>query len=135
MTFESYARRKYEYKVDDAKYDNYELDEQGKNMTNTELLEYQQRKIKNQDQEIEEITGEVKKGKEMGKVIKTNLESQNKLLDDVETGMDNLDSNMPKTRKKFDNYVVNSSSRRLTIVILLEITVMALMLYYVIKPK
>ena len=135
MTFESYARRKYEYKVDDAKYDNYELDEQGKNMTNTELLEYQQRKIKNQDQEIEEITGEVKKGKEMGKVIKTNLESQNKLLDDVETGMDNLDSNMPKTRKKFDNYVVNSSSRCLTIVILLEIAVMALMLYYVIKPK
>ena len=135
MTFESYARRKYEYKIDEGKYENYQLDEQAKNMTNTELLEYQQRKIKNQDQEIEEITGEVKKGKEMGKVIKTNLESQNKLLDDVETGMDNLDSNMPKTRKKFDNYVVNSSSCCLTIVILLEIAVMALMLYYVIKPK
>ena len=71
-------------------------------MTNADLLEYQQKKIKDKDQEIEEITGEVKKGKEMGKVIKTNLETQNKLLDDVETGMDHLDSKMSRTRKKFD---------------------------------
>ena len=48
MTFESLTKRKYEYKIDDAKYENYQLDEQGKNMTNTELLEYQQRKIKDQ---------------------------------------------------------------------------------------
>ena len=101
------------------------------NQTNTELLEYQQRKIKDQDQEIEEITGEVKKGKEMGKVIKTNLENQNKLLDDVETGMDNLDSKMTRTKKKFNNYVTNSSSCCLTIVIILEIGAMAFMLYYI----
>lgn len=131
MTFESLTKRKYEYKIDDAKYENYQLDEQGKNMTNTELLEYQQRKIKDQDQEIEEITGEVKKGKEMGKVIKTNLENQNKLLDDVETGMDNLDSKMTRTKKKFNNYVTNSSSCCLTIVIILEIGAMAFMLYYI----
>ena len=109
-----------ENKIDEAKYDNYQLDDQAKNMSNSELLEYQQRKIKDQDQEIEEITGEVKKGKEMGKVIKTNLETQNKLLDDVETGMDNLDSKMSKTRKKFDNYVANSSSCCLNIFIVLS---------------
>ena len=131
MTFESLTKRKYEYKIDERKYENYQLDEQAKNMTNTELLEYQQRKIKDQDQEIEEITGEVKKGKEMGKVIKTNLESQNKLLDDVESGMDNLDSKMSRTKKKFDNYVANSSSCCLTIVIILEIGAMGLMLYYI----
>lgn len=131
MTFESLTKRKYEYKIDEGKYENYQLDEQAKNMTNTELLEYQQRKIKDQDQEIEEITGEVKKGKEMGKVIKTNLESQNKLLDDVESGMDNLDSKMSRTKKKFDNYVANSSSCCLTIVIILEIGAMGLMLYYI----
>ena len=131
MTFESLTKRKYEYKIDEGKYENYQLDEQAKNMTNTELLEYQQRKIKDQDQEIEEITGEFKKGKEMGKVIKTNLESQNKLLDDVESGMDNLDSKMSRTKKKFDNYVVNSSSCCLTIVIILEIGAIGLMLYYI----
>lgn len=131
MTFESLTKRKYEYKIDEGKYENYQLDEQAKNMTNTELLEYQQKKIKDQDQEIEEITGEVKKGKEMGKVIKTNLESQNKLLDDVESGMDNLDSKMSRTKKKFDNYVANSSSCCLTIVIILEIGAMGLMLYYI----
>lgn len=94
-------------------------------MTNADLLEYQQKKIKDKDQEIEEITGEVKKGKEMGKVIKTNLETQNKLLDDVETRMDHLDSKMSRTRKKFDNYVANSSSCCLTFVIILEIAAMA----------
>ena len=128
---EEEKRRKNKYKIDERKYENYQLDEQAKNMTNTELLEYQQRKIKDQDQEIEEITGEVKKGKEMGKVIKTNLESQNKLLDDVESGMDNLDSKMSRTKKKFDNYVANSSSCCLTIVIILEIGAMGLMLYYI----
>ena len=102
-------------------------------MSNSELLEYQQRKIKDQDQEIEEITGEVKKGKEMGKVIKTNLETQNKLLDDVETGMDHLDSKMSRTRKKFDNYVANSSSCCLTFVIILEIAAMAVILVFIFK--
>ena len=68
----------------------------------------------------------------MGKVIKTNLENQNKLLDDVETGMDNLDSKMTRTKKKFNNYVTNSSSCCLTIVIILEIGAMAFMLYYII---
>ena len=41
-------------------------------------------------------------------------------LDDVETGMDNLDSKMSKTRKKFDNYVANSSSCCLNIFIVLS---------------
>ena len=111
MNFDSLTKRKYEYKIDEAKYDNYQLD----------------------DQEIEEITGEVKKGKEMGKVIKTNLETQNKLLDDVETGMDNLDSKMSKTRKKFDNYVANSSSCCLTFVIILEIGALVAMLIFIFK--
>ena len=133
MNFDSLIKRKYEYKIDEAKYDNYQLDDQAKNMSNSELLEYQQRKIKDQDQEIEEITGEVKKGKEMGKVIKTNLETQNKLLDDVETGMDNLDSKMSKTRKKFDNYVANSSSCCLTFVIILEIGALVAMLIFIFK--
>ena len=68
----------------------------------------------------------------MGKVIKTNLENQNKLLDDEEAGMDNLDSKMTRTKKKFNNYVTNSSSCCLTIVIILEIGAMAFMLYYII---
>ena len=92
-------------------------------------------KLRTKTKEIEEITGEVKKGKEMGKVIKTNLETQNKLLDDVETGMDNLDSKMSKTRKKFDNYVANSSSCCLTFVIILEIGALVAMLFFIFKVK
>ena len=48
-------------------------------MSNSELLEYQQRKIKDQDQEIEEITGEVKKGKEKGKVAKCQKQEKNSI--------------------------------------------------------
>ena len=46
MNFDSLTKRKYEYKIDETKYDNYQLDDQAKNMSNSELLEYQQRKVR-----------------------------------------------------------------------------------------
>lgn len=54
-----------------------------KKMSNTELFSSQQKKIQNQNQEIEEIVGQAKVGKEMAIEIRDDLGKQNKLLDEV----------------------------------------------------
>jgi hypothetical protein len=53
-------------------------------MSDKELLSIQQRKIKEQDKEIEDILGNVKKGTEQSKEVKNELLKQNLLLDDLE---------------------------------------------------
>lgn len=56
-----------------------------RNMTNNQLFEMQQKKLKSQDKDIDEIIGYTKEGKEMNKELKTELLKQNRQLDDIET--------------------------------------------------
>ena len=132
MKFEGLVKSKYGYQINEEKYENYQIDEQAQNMNNRELLEYQEKKIAKQDEKIDEIIGITKQGKVVAKEIKTNLEDQNKLLDNVEDGMDNLDSKMARTRKKFENYVAKSSTCCLTVVIILEVAALGGIIYWVI---
>ncbi len=53
-------------------------------MSNKQLFEYSQKKLKDQDGQIDELIGYTKKGKEMGNELKSELTKQNLLLDDVE---------------------------------------------------
>lgn len=55
-----------------------------KGMNNKQVLDYQQKKIKDQDDQVLDIIGYSKKGKELGKDLKEELIKQNKVLDDVE---------------------------------------------------
>ena len=53
-------------------------------MSDKELLSIQQRKVKDQDRDIEDILGNVKKGTEQTREVKNELLKQNLLLDDLE---------------------------------------------------
>ncbi len=53
-------------------------------MSNKQLFEYSQKKLKDQDGQVDELIGYTKKGKEMGNELKSELTKQNLLLDDVE---------------------------------------------------
>lgn len=132
LKFEGLTKKKYEYKVD-SKYDNYQLDERAQQMNNEELLQDQGRKIKEQDKELEGINNMVKEGRVIAKEIKSELEDQNKLLDNAEKDMDNLDSKMLTTRKKFDRYITNSSTCCLSVVIGLELACFIGMLVWVME--
>lgn len=75
---------KYRYKSNydpNAKY--IESDEM-KDMSNRQLFDYQQKKLKNQDQDIDEIIGYAKEGREINKELKTELLKQGRQLDDIE---------------------------------------------------
>lgn len=133
MKFEGLIKSKYGYQVNEEKYDNYQIDEQAQNMNNRELLEYQEKKIAKQDEKIDEIIGLTKQGKVVAKEIKNNLENQNKLLDNVEDDMDNLDSKMARTKKKFEKYVAKSSTCCLTIIIILEVAALGGIIFWVVS--
>ncbi len=55
-----------------------------KNMSSKQLFEYSQKKLKDQDAQLDEFIGYTKKGKELGNELKSELTKQNLLLDDVE---------------------------------------------------
>ena len=55
-----------------------------RDMSNRQLFDNQQKKLKNQDKDIEEIIGYAKEGKEINKELKTELLKQNRELDDIE---------------------------------------------------
>ena len=55
-----------------------------KNMGTEELLKYQEEKLHNQDEQIEELIGEAKKGRVMAKQIGENLKDQNEKLEVVD---------------------------------------------------
>ncbi len=59
-------------------------DENIKSMSNRQIFEYSQKKLKDQDNQIDDLIGYTKRGKEMGNELKTELNKQNLLLDDVE---------------------------------------------------
>ncbi len=53
-------------------------------MNSKQLYEYQQKKLTNQNQQVDELIGYTKKGKELGNELKEELIKQNAQLDDVE---------------------------------------------------
>ena len=56
-----------------------------RDMNNNQLFDMQQKKLKSQDQDIDEIIGYTKEGKEINKELKTELLKQNRQLDDIDT--------------------------------------------------
>ena len=84
MKFDSLKQKNYSFKGDTAKYDDYQEDENMKNMGTEELLKYQEQKIKSQDEQVEQIIGDVKVGKVLARQIGENLKDQNEMLEDLD---------------------------------------------------
>lgn len=58
--------------------------DQTRNLSNRQILEYSQKKLKDQDNQIDDLIGFTRKGKELGTELQGELKKQNVLLDDVE---------------------------------------------------
>lgn len=81
MKYNQIKKKNYSYKGDTSKYDNYQESESMQKMGTEELLKYQEEKVQNQDEQIGEIIGEVKKGKVLAKKIGEDLKDQNEQLE------------------------------------------------------
>jgi chromosome segregation ATPase len=111
--------KKYEFKG--QRNNDYQPTEDMKNMTNNELLQYQKVKMKQQDDQIDEIFLNVKKGSVLAKETGKILDEQNKQLDDLQNDMDRLDSKLKKGAKRFADYAAKKSGYCIAFVLVLEL--------------
>ena len=119
QNYKQIKNKKYEYKG--SKIDNYQPTEEMKTMSNSELLQYQQQKMKKQDDQIDDIILDVKKGTVLAKETEKILDDQNKQLDELQEDIDKLDSKLKKGAKRFADYAAKKSGYCIVIILVLEL--------------
>ena len=60
-----------------------------KEMNNNQLFDMQQKKLRSQDKDIDEIVGYAKEGREINKELSKELLAQNRQLDNIDTDVIN----------------------------------------------
>jgi predicted transcriptional regulator len=89
--------------------EDYRNKEELKGLTTGELLQLQDNKLKEQDNQIDDIITDGKKGTVLADNLQHGLKDQSKKAEQVMEDMDMVDSRMKKLTKRFNNYVKNSS--------------------------
>ena len=122
--FLSLEKNKYKFK--NFITEDYREKEEYKNMTNEELMELEKKKLNNQDDKIIEITGEVKKGKNLAQEAKNVVKEQNKQLDQINEDMERTDAKMNSLTQRFNNYVAKTSVCKMIVILIIELIIGAL---------
>ena len=89
--------------------EDYRNKEELKGLTTGELLQLQDNKLKEQDNQIDDIITDLKKGTVLADNLQHGLKDQSKKAEQVMEDMDMVDSRMKKLTKRFNKYVKNSS--------------------------
>ena len=118
--YEELKSEKYRYKGTGME-DEYVLTDDMKNMDNQGLMQLQQKKLKEQDAQLDDIYLDAKKGTVLAKEAGKILEEQNKQLDDLQNDMDKLDSRLQRGIKRFKDYAAKQSGCCITFILILEL--------------
>ena len=118
--YEELKSEKYRYKGTGMD-DEYVLTDDMKNMDNQGLMQLQQKKLKEQDAQLDDIYLDAKKGTVLAKEAGKILEEQNKQLDDLQNDMDKLDSRLQRGIKRFKDYAAKQSGCCITFILILEL--------------
>ena len=118
--YEELKNEKYRYKGTGME-DEYVLTDDMKNMDNQGLMQLQQKKLKEQDAQLDDIYLDAKKGTVLAKEAGKILEEQNKQLDDLQNDMDKLDSRLQRGIKRFKDYAAKQSGCCITFILILEL--------------
>lgn len=118
--YEELKSEKYRYKGTGME-DEYILTDDMKNMDNQGLMQLQQKKLKEQDAQLDDIYLDAKKGTVLAKEAGKILEEQNKQLDELQNDMDKLDSRLQRGIKRFKDYAAKQSGCCITFILILEL--------------
>ena len=118
--YEELKSEKYRYKGTGME-DEYVLTDDMKNMDNQGLMQLQQKKLKEQDAQLDDIYLDAKKGTVLAKEAGKILEQQNKQLDELQNDMDKLDSRLQRGIKRFKDYAAKQSGCCITFILILEL--------------
>ena len=108
------------YKFKGGIEEDYSKKEEYKFMNRDELLTLQKNKLNKQDEQIEDITIDVKKNTQLAKNAKHVLKEQNQKLEQINEDIDRTKEKMDKLTDRFKNYASSISWCKLIIIILIE---------------
>jgi len=104
-------------------------------MSSGELIQAGREKMNKQDDRLEELTTEAKKGIVSAKELNHELKDQHKLIRDVNEDMDRVDSRMNTLSKRFENYVSKSNMCCLLIFLLVDAALFGVLVWIFTKIK
>ena len=129
-------------KIRDDKYafkgqitEDYRTKEEYQNMSAQELVHAGREKMNKQDERLDDITKDVKKGRVGIKEFDNQVKEQNKFIEQVNEDMDRVDSRMNKLSKRMANYIGKSSTCCLIIFFLLDAVVFGLLVWVLTKIR
>jgi chromosome segregation ATPase len=131
--FEKLKDDKYQFKGHIT--EDYRTKEEYKDMSAQELIYAGREKMNKQDERIDDITKDVKKGRVKAKELNQELKDQNKLIQEVTEDMDRVDSRMNKLSKRFANYIGKSSTCCLMLFFLLDAAVFGVLVWVLTKIR
>ena len=103
--------------------EDYSKKEEYKFMNRDELLSLQKNKLNKQDEQIEEITVDVKKNTQLAKNAKHVIKEQNKQLEQINEDIDRTKEKMDRLTDRFKNYASSISWCKLIFIIIVELAI------------
>ena len=103
--------------------EDYSKKEEYKNMSTGELMTLQKKKVSDQDEKLEEITLDVKKGTQLAKNAGHVMKEQNKQLDQINEDIDRTKERMDTLTGRFERYVAKFSMCKMIFIIVIELAI------------
>ena len=103
--------------------EDYSKKEEYKNMTTGEIQQLQKRKLEGQDERLDEITLDVKKGKQLAVNAGHVIQEQNKQLDVMNEDIERTRDKMNSLTARFERYVAKFSMCKMIIILIIELVI------------
>lgn len=117
--YNTFENEKYKFKGEIN--EDYNQKEEYKYLTSEELLTYEKKKIKNQDERLEDLTLDVKKNTQLAKHTGHVIKEHNKKLEQINEDMDRTEEKMNKLSNRFKAYASSLSWCKMIFIILVEL--------------
>lgn len=99
------------------------------NYSPQEYLVYQQKKVKSHEELIDNMIGISTENKSLGKQLGTTLTDQIIKIEKIGQDIDNSDSRMKKTNKRFENYIDAISYCKLYVIMGIQLAIIIWLLF------
>lgn len=112
--------------------EDYSQKDEYKNMSAEELIVVQQNKLKQQDNQIDDIVLEAKRGQQLARNAGHVMKEQNKQIEQLNEDIDRNKENMDKLSGRFERYVAKFSMCKMIMILIIEIIIAAVCLIFII---
>ena len=112
--------------------EDYSQKEEYKNMSAGELIMVQQNKLKEQDDQIDDIVLEAKRGQQLARNAGHVMKEQNKQIEQINEDIDRNKENMDKLTGRFERYVAKFSMCKMVMTLIIEALIAAVCIIFII---